>query len=157
MNRCSDEIIVNHANIILKRAGKISQVNYRNGVPPIFGAVTISRSSKIKLDVVFPVKAEELTHVIVNGVTFYKKGAVKEIIKVAPLIYKDSDFREVNWHVENKHYSKEAALKDIAEQHGYDFGNFRRAYYDRKGSKMGSEPNLTVSEASRITSKKVND
>lgn len=100
---------------------------------------SVSRSLHGKIYLKIPIEVTEISVIELNGVPFYKKGTVKEIVRVAPLLYPDSHFKEVNGLVANKHYSKEAALKDISEKYGYDFDNFRRAYYDRKGSKMGVE------------------
>jgi len=123
----------------MRSIGHIPQLKSKRRGNPVFDSVAISHPSKFKLSIVYPVNPEELTHVIVNGIAFYKKGVVKEIVRVAPLLYPDSHFKEVNRLVANKHYSKEAALKDISDKYGYDFSNFRRAYYARKGSKLGVE------------------
>jgi len=82
---------------------------------------------------------DDATKVWVDGIRFTRDGIPETKIHTAPIRYPDNQFREVNWIVEHKHYSKEAAIGDIAVKYSHDKDNFRRQYYARKGSLMGME------------------
>ena len=104
-----------------------------------FGDIGIvCRTEKI-LQVKLPMSTVAVQEVIVNGEVFYRLGQEQQIVRIAPVKYPDVQFREVNGLVEQKYYSKESAIRDVADKYGYDMGNFRRQYYDRKGSLMGAE------------------
>ena len=83
--------------------------------------------------------ADNAVKVWVDGVRYTRDGIPETKIHTAPIKYPDNQFREVNWIVEHKHYSKEAAIGDTADKYGHDKDNFRRQYYARKGSLMGME------------------
>ena len=99
--------------------------------------------------------AGDATKVWVDGVLYSRAGSPEIQVRVAPVIYTDLQFREVNWLLEFKHYSKESAIGDIADKYGFEKDNFRRQYYKRKGPLMGlekpSEPTLTSSDTMDIT------
>jgi hypothetical protein len=81
----------------------------------------------------------DATRVWVDGVQYSRSGSANDRKRYVRVIYPDTHFQWVNWLVEHKHYSKEAAIGDIAKQKGWHPENFRRAYYDRKGSLLGCE------------------
>ena len=102
-----------------------------------FGGISITLRTVDKLQVKLPMPTTALQEVVVNGEVFTRPGRDSQIVRVAPVKYSDAQFREVNSLVEHRHYSKEAAIRDVADARGHDFGNFRRQYYERKGSLMG--------------------
>ena len=101
--------------------------------------LSIERRSSSSLKVTLPIDTEGIDHVVLNGVVFYVKGSIAQVVRVAPIIYLDLHFQQVNWLVEKKHYSKEAAIEEVANNNGFEKDNFRRRYYGRKGSLMGME------------------
>jgi len=70
--------------------------------------------------------ADNAVKVWVDGVRYTRDGIPETKIHTAPIKYPDNQFREVNWIVEHKHYSKEAAIGDIAVKYSHDKDNFRR-------------------------------
>jgi hypothetical protein len=103
------------------------------------GGLDITRRSEAELVVLLPTSLETLQRVVVNGEIFHRNGLLREVVRVAPVKYPDAHLRGVNRLVSHKHYSKEAAIKEVAELNGYEQDNFRRAYYARKGSLLGEE------------------
>jgi len=105
----------------MKQCGQISQS--KNGV-------SVWLSSQTKLSVVFPVNADELTHLEVNGVIFFKKGAVREVVRLAPALFLDAHFKAIDDLIASG-MSVKGACEVAAVKYGFKPESLRQQFYKR--------------------------
>lgn len=105
----------------MNRYGQISQSKI---------GVSVSLSSQTKLRVAFPVNVNELTQVLVNGIIFFKKGAVREVVRVAPAIFLDKHFKEVDDLIVSGMGVK-GACEIVAVKYGFKPESLRQQFYKR--------------------------
>jgi hypothetical protein len=96
---------------------------------PLEGKVSI-RLSPIMSDV---------SVVELNGVSYYREGAVKEVVLIAPMKYNVDHFREVDEYVQ-KGYSTKGACETVADKYGFNMESFRQQYYRRHGNEKWVKP-----------------
>ena len=82
-----------------------------------------------------PVDLNGLNVVVVNGISFTREDKVRVITRVAPVIYNDSVFREVDELLANG-YTHSAAYEEIALKHGFSVEGFGRQYRTRWANRV---------------------
>jgi hypothetical protein len=81
----------------------------------------------------------DATKVWIDGVLFSRRDSVEKQVQYIRVKYTLEHFSEVNQLAIERHYSQEAAIQKVAEDHGFVIENFRRQYYDRGGNKVQTE------------------
>jgi len=90
-------------------------------------------TEKGKIDVFF---YEKDIKVIVNGQVYIKPGDIIETIRVAPVKYTESHFREVDERISYGMYAYRAC-EEVAAKYDFSFEGFYRQYRDRHLNKKG--------------------
>jgi len=98
-----------------------------------------SQPSAGKISIQLPNAMSEVSVVELNGVLYYREGAVKEVVRVAPMMYRDDHFREVDELVQGG-YSTKGACASVADKHGFNTESFRQQYYRRHASQKMVKP-----------------
>lgn len=97
-------------------------------------SIAYSRPSVERIRIILGDNISELKAVEINGEVFYKKGSVREIVKIALFKFTDEHFNKVDDLMAGG-YGPTSACETIAEQFGFNPESFRQQYYKRHASK----------------------
>ena len=78
----------------------------------------------------------------INGVVFYKKGSVREIVKIAAVKFTDEHFNKIDELIVGGYHTK-AACDTVANNYGFNSESFRQQYYKRHSNTKMKQSGLS--------------
>jgi hypothetical protein len=93
-------------------------------------SIAYSRPSVSRIRLTLSENISELKAVEINGEVFYKKGSVREIVKIAPEKFTQEHFLKVDGLIAGG-YGPTSACETFAKQNGFNIDSFRQQYYKR--------------------------
>lgn len=138
IRRCLSPTLVTFSiNQLKKQVAHIARPKKVKAFEPLSfrcGGFAIDQRREDKLSVVVPRSIKALQQIEVNGVTFYLPDCVHQVVRVAPVIFTNEQFTEVDALI-GKGYGSTAACNTIADKYGHKPESLRQQYYKRHFSK----------------------